>query len=98
MLGVRLLLRGGHAYHTLHHANLRLATSCDVLLALLPALRDNLLHLCLHTRTHSYEIYTAGDRLRQDSELAAANSTGVKMKSLDSDDFLVATCLHLPIR
>ena len=55
MLGVRLLLRGGHAYHSLHHANLRLATSCDVLLALLPALRDNLLHLCLHTRTHSYE-------------------------------------------
>lgn len=43
-------------------------------------------------------VYTAGDRLRQDSELAAANSTGVKMKSLDSDDFLIATCLHLPIR
>ena len=79
MLGVRLLLRGGFAYRTLHHANLRLATSCDVLLALLPALRDNLLHLRLHTRTHSYEgLHCRRHRLRQDSELAAANSTGVE--------------------
>jgi hypothetical protein len=53
VLGVRLLLRGGFAYRTLHHANLRLATSCDVLFALLPALRDNLLHLCLHTHAHA---------------------------------------------
>jgi hypothetical protein len=77
VLGVRLLLRGGHAYHTLHHA-------CCI-------------SACTRART-AMRVYTAGDRLRQDSELAAANSTGVKMKSLDSDDFLIATCLHLPIR